>query len=411
MKIGAACLLLIVYGTFGAKADPAPTYAALLQDAELNAPRLAEARAAIRAAEGRSEQAGVLPNPSLGLATENLGSKASLGGFSAEQNTLSFSEPIELGGKRGARIAAGLAGVKAAQAQTRRVGVDFAYDLALTYAAAETAQARAELYRLAIDAAMEDLRASQALVGAGREAQLRAVQADAALAAAQADLEVARAELQDSLARLSALVASPSPYSAVPPSLLPMVDRLTPPSPTPPREYPAVLAAEAEREAAAQRVDVERTRPAPTVTASLGLRRIAGENSTLFVGGIVVPLPLFDNNRGNITAALAELDAADARLRGARAEAQTGWLSAVTQANAAQSRLAAAGQAAMAADQAYRLTRTGYDAGRTPLIEVLTARRNLTDAELRLLESRVARIRAEAALARLSGRIPFGGAP
>jgi cobalt-zinc-cadmium efflux system outer membrane protein len=63
----------------------------------------------------------------------------------------------------------------------------------------------------------------------------------------------------------------------------------------------------------------------------------------------------------------------------------------------------------MAAEETYRLTRTGYDAGRTPLIELLTARRNLTDAQLRLLDARVARIRAEATLARLSGRIPFGG--
>jgi cobalt-zinc-cadmium efflux system outer membrane protein len=180
-------------------------------------------------------------------------------------------------------------------------------------------------------------------------------------------------------------------------------------SPTPPAEYPSVIAAEAERDAAAERVDVERTRPAPTITASLGMRRIAGENSTLFVGGIVIPLPLFDKNSGNIAAALAELDVADARLRAARAEAETGWLSAVTQADAARSRLLAAGQATMAADQTYRLARLGYEAGRTPLIEVLTARHNLTDAELRLLDSRVARIHAQAALARLSGRIPFGG--
>jgi cobalt-zinc-cadmium efflux system outer membrane protein len=176
-------------------------------------------------------------------------------------------------------------------------------------------------------------------------------------------------------------------------------------------EYPTVVAAEAAREAASRRVNIERTRPAPTITASLGVRRIAGEDSTLVVGGIVVPLPLFDNNRGNIAAALAELDAADARVRSARAEAETGWRSAVTQSIAAESRLGAARQAETTADQAYRLTRTGYDAGRTPLIEVLTAQRNLIDAQSRLLDSRVARIRAEAALARLAGQSPFGGTP
>jgi cobalt-zinc-cadmium efflux system outer membrane protein len=178
-----------------------------------------------------------------------------------------------------------------------------------------------------------------------------------------------------------------------------------------PAEFPSVVAAEAARQAAAQRANVERTRPFPTVTASLGVRRIDGENRTLFVGGITVPLPLFDDNRGNIAAAVAELDAADARLRAARAEAETGWRSVVAQAAAAESRLGAARQAAMTAAQAYQLTRTGYEAGRTPLIEVLTARRNLTDGELRLLDSRFAKIRVEATLARLSGRTPFGESP
>jgi cobalt-zinc-cadmium efflux system outer membrane protein len=404
-------LFLFLIWPPGAKAELAPPYVVLLRQAQTTSPILAEAEANIRAAQGRADQAGFLPNPSLGFTTENLGSKTKNAGFSAEQNTLSFSQPIELGGKRTARVSAGLADVAAAEAQTHRVAIDFAYELALAYAVAEAAQAHAELLQRNIDAAAEDLRAAQALVDAGREAQLRAVQARSALTAAQADLEVARAEREDSLARLSALVGMPAPYTGVPPSLLPLTDSSNLPSLTPPLEYPTVVAAEAAREAASRRVNIERTRPAPTISASLGVRRIAGEDSTLVVGGIVVPLPLFDNNRGNIAAALAELDAADARVRSARAEAETGWRSAVTQSIAAESRLAAARQAETTADQAYRLTRTGYDAGRTPLIEVLTAQRNLIDAQSRLLDSRLARIRAEAALARLAGQSPFGGTP
>jgi cobalt-zinc-cadmium efflux system outer membrane protein len=141
------------------------------------------------------------------------------------------------------------------------------------------------------------------------------------------------------------------------------------------------------------------------------MRRISGDDSTLFIGGVLVPLPLFDRNRGNVSAALAEFDAADARLNAARAEAEGGWRAAVVQASAAETRRAAAAKALSAAEETYRLTRIGYDAGRTPLIELLTARRNLTEAQLRLLDARVARIRTEATLARLSGRIPFGGSP
>jgi outer membrane protein, heavy metal efflux system len=403
--------LVAVFGAQPANAEPAPPYAELFRQAEAGAPRLAESQANIRAAAGRADQAAVLPNPSVGAEVENLGRKPNLGGFAAEQTTLSVNEPIELGGKRGARIAAGAAGVTAAQAQNRRVVVDFAYDLAISYVLAEAAQARTRLYEEAVSAAGEDLRAAEALVDAGREAVVRAVQAGAASAAAQSDLETARADTEDALAKLSALVAAPRSFTGVAPSLLLLVDNLKPPAAEPPSIFPAVAAAEAEREAAAQRVNVERTRAAPNITLSLGVRRLSGDNSTLFVGGVLVPLPLFDRNRGNVSAALAEFEAADARLNAARAEAETGWRAAAAQANAAEIRLGAAGKAAMAAEQTYGLTRSGYDAGRTPLIELLTARRNLTEAQLRLLDVRVARIRAEAILMRLSGRIPFGGFP
>jgi outer membrane protein, heavy metal efflux system len=400
-------IALLVPGCGKVWGEPAPPYPLLLQQAELNAPRLREIEANTRAAEGRRDQAGLLPNPSVNLYSENLGS-GTVAGFSAQQNTLSVNEPIEFGGKRTARIASGNADLNSTAAEGQLQKLTFVYDLAVDYAAAEAAQARIDLYQTAADSAAEDLRAAQALVNAGREAELRAVQANSALESARSDLEGARAELQAALATLSALVASPQLYSGVPPYLLPLAATLDKPVLAPPREFPAVAAAEAERQSAARRVEVERTRPAPTVTATLGVRQIAGFNSPLVVAGVIVPLPLFDDNSGNIAAALAELDGADARLAAARAAAEAGWTSAVTQANAAGLRLSAARQAVSAADSAYRLSRTGYDAGRTPLIEVLTARRNLTDAQLRELDAQVTRIRAEADLSRISGRIPFG---
>jgi cobalt-zinc-cadmium efflux system outer membrane protein len=142
-----------------------------------------------------------------------------------------------------------------------------------------------------------------------------------------------------------------------------------------------------------------------------GIRRLTGDNATVFVGGVSVPLPLFDKNRGNIAGSIAQLDAAEARLNAARIDAENGYRSAAAQARAAEARVAASAQAETSADEAYRLARVGYDAGRTPLIEVLTTRRNLTVTQAATLEVRLARITAEAALARLFGRIPFGDNP
>jgi cobalt-zinc-cadmium efflux system outer membrane protein len=327
------------------------------------------------------------------------------------QSTLSLNQPIELGGKRTARIAAGEAGLGAAQARNRQIMVDYGFDLAVAYAGAEVAQARTAVLQDALTAAKEDLRAARALVSAGREADLRAVQAQSAAATAEADFEAARAAAQNAYAQLASLAGSPRPYSGVAPSLLPLIGNLPPPPMEPPLITPAIASAQAERDAAAFRVQVERTRAVPDVTASLGLRRLEAFHDTLFVGGLSIPLPLFDRNRGNITASLGQLDAAEARLNAARLEAENGYRSAQAQAIASNARVAASAQAETAAAEAYRLARIGYDAGRTPLLELLIAQRNLTLAQSGALDARLSRVSAEATLSRLLGRIPFGEIP
>lgn len=393
-----------------AMAQPAPPYLVLFQQAESAAPRLAESDANIRAAEGQTVQAAVRPNPTISLEAEDIAGGGRYSGLSRSQTTLSVSEALEIGGQRSARIAAAGAGLNAARAQREQARTEFAYDLALAYANAELAGKLADLATEAVERASEDERATRALVNAGREADLRAVQANAAATAAQADLESARATFAEALVRLSGLIGAVQ-YTGVSQSLLDMAGNLRPPPVEPPGSFPTVLAAQALRNAVAQRVTVERTRATPDVTVALGFRHLEGDNANALVAGVAVPLPLFNNNRGAIATASAELAAADARLNAVRLNAQADWRGAAAQAFAADRRLRATADAETAANEAYRLARIGYDAGRSPLAELLTARRNLTEAQMRGLDARMARIRAEAILARLTGRIPFGETP
>ena len=185
-KRGVAALALIAaFGFSQAMAEPAPPYLALVRQTEGTAPRLAESDAYIRAAEGQAVQAAVRPNPVVGIESEDIGHRYAVNRPSQEQTTLSVSQPLEIGGQRSARIVAAGAGLDAARAQREQMRVEFAYDLALAYAAAELAGKRADLAAEALSRAQEDERAARALVNAGREADLRAVQANAATTAAQ----------------------------------------------------------------------------------------------------------------------------------------------------------------------------------------------------------------------------------
>jgi cobalt-zinc-cadmium efflux system outer membrane protein len=391
----------------GAAADPAPPFKDLLAQAQANAPRLAEAAAGVRQAEGLARQAGARPNPTVGMEIENFSGSGVYSGANNAETTFSLSQPLEVGSKRGARVAAGRAALDAARARLVQSKADFAFALADAYAQAEAAERRVALAEEAVTLSDETLRASRALVDAGKEAELRTLQAQAALTGARASLEEARAERTGAFSRLTALVGSTTPYTSLSDSLLTSPKLTSQPDDIDALSTPAVQAAEADREAAARRVRIERTRAVPDVTVSAGVRRFSGDDSTALVAGVSLPIPVFDQNRGNITAAQGELQAAEARLNAARFDAEADIRTARFQLGAAQSRADAAGQGETSAAEAFRLTRIAYESGKAPLVELINARRSLAEARDQTIQAQLARVRAEADLARLQGRL-FG---
>jgi cobalt-zinc-cadmium efflux system outer membrane protein len=390
-----------------ALADPAPAYSELLRQAE-KSPRLMEAQAGIGQAEGLARQSRAWSNPNVSVNVENFGGSGAYSGNRNAETTTSIEQTIELGGKRDARIKAGQAGVDVSRAKANQTKVDFAFDLAQAYADAEAADIRLQLAKDALALAEDDARVAQALVTAGKEADLRVVQARSAVEAARADVDEAQAIRGSAFARLTAMVDSPIPFTSIAESLLAHADRGEPILPADPLNSPAYLVAQAERNEVARRVRVEQTRSAPDVTVSLGVRRLAGDDANALVGGVSLPFPVFDRNRGNISSVQSELQAADQRVNIARLDAQADIQSATGRLQAAFTRVKAAHDSEQTAQEAYRLTRVGYEAGKLPLSEVLTARRALTEARNQTLKARQDRLGAEAELARLRGVTPFG---
>lgn len=389
-------------------ADPAPPFLELLVQSQATSPRLAESESEVRRAAGLAQQAGVRPNPVIGLEAEDFGGSKPYTGISRSQFTLSASQALELGGKRPARIAAGAAGVAAARLLRDQNRTDYAFALASAYLQADVADRRVQLATAALALAQEDSRVARVLVTGGREAELRALQADTVVNTTRAELNLAQAERGAALSSLTALAGSPTPFTSLSQSLLAHADRVEPVVAPDALSTPAYLTALAQREAAAKRVRVEQTRAVPDLTVSVGVRRLQESDATDLVAGVSVPFPIFDQNRGNISAARAELQGAEARLNAARLDGEASIRSSTARLSAAQIRLAAAKEAEKTGQEAYRLTRVGYEAGKLPLIELLNARRALSETAAQTLSAAIERLNAEAELARLQGRPPFG---
>lgn len=405
--VGCAAAAIAAVLAAPAWAQTAPPYEALVQRLD-DTPAALEAEALSDAAQARVRQARALPNPEISAEVENVNGGGPYRGFGAAETTYSISQPLELFGQRGSRINAARAEAGAAGLRRDQARFDAAARLALAYAEAEAAARRAEIAEEALSLVAAERAAADALVAAGREPALRAIQAESEEAAAGARLAEARAERDAAFAYLAAVAMLPEPVDAIAASLL----EREPPSQGlhDGRDTPRVRVAEAESEASRRLIAAERARGRPDISASVGMRRFEEIGAEAMTFGVTLRVPLFDRNGGAVAAAEAESRAARARAAAARAEAGAAERALHARLDAAAERAAAGERARDTAAEAYRMTLTGYEAGRVSQLELRGARIAFLDAHNSLLDARLARVRAEVELARLEGRIPFGEA-
>lgn len=373
---------------------------ALVQGAE-QSPRIAQARALAQAAEARARQAGAPPNPELSVEVENFAGTGMFQGFGSTETTLAVSQRFELGGKRGARVAVASAERDVAFLSLKRAEADLVRDIRIAHAELRAAEDWALLARDNVAQARELLRTAKVLVEAGRDPPLRQLRAEAVLSEAQAEEARRFGELLNARRLLADLIGS----SDREPSAIPVYDEAAPgilPPETPSLDVQLVAA---ECSVAQARIRVAQAEGVPDITASGGVRRIADGRDTTFIAGISIPLPVRNRNRGGIEAAQSDAVACDAALAQARLDAGREQHDARMLLGAADARVEAlSGPSLAQAEEAVRIARIGYGAGKFSLIELLDAQAALTTAKLALIEARLDRARALAALIRANAR-------
>lgn len=395
---------LLLAGTFTllsgpAWAEPVSLAEALRQGLETS-PRVGQAKAKADAAEGRARQAGVSPNPELSLEVENFAGSGAFQGLRSTETTLALSQRIELGGKRNARVEVARAERDFAFLSYKSALADLERDIRATHANLRAAEDRAVLARDNVAAATELSRTAKLLVEVGRDPPLRELRAEAQLAEAKAEQARTFGELLTARQLLATLIGSSDAELTAS-----IASEDAPPTLPADAETLDIQLANAERLAAQARVRLARADAVPDVTGSAGVRRFAEGRETAFVAGISIPLPVRDRNRGNIQAAQSESLAAESGLALARLDASRARYEARMLLGAAEVRYEAlAGPGIAQAEEALRLARLGYSAGKFSLLELLDAQNALTQAKLNLIEARLDRARALAALIRANAQ-------
>lgn len=363
-------------------------------------------RARVTAERWEVVTAGLLPNPELALGVNILATGVPPDG--RYNGSAQLTLPVLASGQRGARREAASAGVAQVEAEVAEALWERVNDLhgyALDRAWAES---RRRLWETGVTelASVEAIARSRG--GAGLGTTYDTARIATARANLQAELDATALERDRAEASLLAALGEGDVQSA------PVtVEGVRPVALPESLEAVEALALRTRPDVARARIEVRRQgaeseraradgRPVPSFW--LGGYVTAAEGSVSVLGGVSVPLPVFDRNQGRVGRALAERDAARLRLESlearARAEVRGAWRVRAS-AREALARFEQSGVAATT--ELLEQARRAWQAGAFSIAELLDAYRAELDARAQALRLGRAVADADAALAKAVG--------
>lgn len=373
---------------------PAALRMALDANADLSA-----ARHELRAVEASVLQAGESPNPALELSVEDRRRET-------RETTFLLNQPIELGGKRGARVHAAERDKDAAAAEFQAKRAEVRATIITAFFDALAAQERMRLAEESAQLAQRGTDAASRRVAAGKVSPVEETKARVAESSVRLELNQARIELAVARKRLAATWGNSAPQferaegrlDALPelPDLKELSSRMA--------SAPAMLRARSELDRRQALARLESSRRIPDLTVSLGVKRSEELGRNQAIVGVAIPLPLFDTNRGNVLEALRrtdkardELFATGLRLDGEITQAYERLNMARQEADALQKEILPGAQSA------YEAATKGFEYGKFGFLDVLDAQRTLLQARSQYLRALSEAHRAAADIDRILG--------
>ena len=382
----AICVALIVSrsATAAAQASSSATLSLrdVLDSVRATLPTIRAAESRVRAAAGARTTAGLPANPMVSYQVDQTpfpNGRALPADMSREGMTMA-TVPLEFLYQRGPRVSRANADVRAAEADASAARQQAGLDAVAAFYATALAQTRVETTGDLANWLDSLVTYNRSRVNEGAAAEADLIRTSLERDRVRAELTMREAELARSRASLAAFVFDDPNRGtiavAVPrgPLAIPTLTSTT---------RPNVRAAGERLAASAAAVTGERTMILRQLGATIGTMQTMG--TTSMVAGLSLPLPIFDQNRGEIRRAGAERDAARFELaREKRAAASE--LRAATDAamllTARMTELAAGDSSSFLAraDESRSIALGAYQEGAVPLYQVIDAARAWSDA-------------------------------
>jgi len=354
-----------------------------------NHPRLRVAQAAVEAARGKAVQARLYPNPVIaGFSPQIAGNESQWSGTAAQD--------LVTGGKLRLAEQAALREVQKAEYELIRARFDVLADVRRTFYGLLVSQRRVEIYNLLLDIAKRSYEIGRQLAEAGEgtkadvlfwsierdRAEVRLLNAGVFIETGRREVAAAVGLPRADVGRLEGDLLRRLPNF----DLKTLQDAVVQANARP-------RAAEADIARAQWALERAVVQPIPNINLMGGYQRQVGP--TAMDQGLVqvmMAVPLFDRNQGNIRAARADIATSRANLRGVELDLATRTAQAVATYRTSQ-RLTEWYEEYILpkAKETVQLTQTLYARGEVTFLSLLQAQKILTETELAFVEAQAER--------------------
>jgi len=353
-------------------------------------PRLTAAERDVGIAAGKKIQTGAVPNPELSFELDNAFGSGDYRGTRSAETTLQLSQLVELGGKRNARVAVGSAELDQAGWQRQATRLEVLSETATAYLTVLSAQRRIEILNEHVASLDRLTPLLQQRIDAGASSPAEILRAQVAADLTKVERERAKTNLATARRELAVLMGDASPRFGKLSGQLANVGR--------PASFRTILSAiesnpqlmrwTAVRAQRSAELLTARLKPIPDVRVSVGWRHYRDSGDSAVRLGVSIPLPVWDQNQGDIRAAeetLAKSNAEQAinkaaliAVAGRSYEVLTGAL---------QELKLLRSSVLPNSRKAVQATEDGYAQGRFTLLDLLDAQSSLAQAAIREQEA------------------------
>ena len=365
---------------------------------ERSHPRLVGARAAVEAARGKAVQARLYPNPVIaGFSPQMAGTDSQWSGTVAQD--------IVTAGKLRLQQQAALRDVQRAEYELIRARYDVLRGVRQSYYQLLVAQRRLEIYKLLLDIARRSYEIGRQLAEAGEGTKADVLfwsierdRAEVRILNATVFIETGRRELAAAigLPRVDIDRLEADLFQELPNFDLKELQEAVVRSNAKPRAAEAQIAG---NQWALERSVVQ---PIPNVNVMGGYQRQVGPAQDQGLAQVMMSVPLFDRNQGNIRAARAEIATARAELRMVELDLATQTAQAVAAFRTSQRLVDWYEEYILPkARETVTLTQTLYARGEVTFLSLLQAQKILTETELAYVDAQAERWTGAVAIADL----------